>query len=51
MTFDVMTYDVIDAMKYDIICYYVISDDITNEENLISKTVPGPSLHNLSCDC
>ena len=25
--------------------------NLKNEDNLILKTVPGPSLHNLSCAC
>ena len=26
-------------------------DDLKKEDNLILKTVPGPSLHNISCPC
>ena len=46
MTIDVMTYDIIDIMKYDVLWHEVIFYDVINEENLILKTVPGPSLHN-----
>ena len=33
-------------MKYNVIRYDVMCNDVMNEENLILKTVPGPSLHN-----
>ena len=65
MTYDVMKYDIMTyaVMKYEVICHemwtheiwhHVIKIDVLkyeNEENLILKTVPGLSLHNLSCAC
>ena len=54
MTFDIITFDVMthDVKKYDVICHNIlISHDVINAENLILKTMPGPSLHNLSCAC
>ena len=46
-----MTYDIIDIMKYDVLWHEVIFYDVINEENLILKIVPDPSLHNRSCAC
>ena len=53
MTYDVMKCDLMtfDVMIYGVMCHDVISEGVKNEETLILKTVPGPSLHNLSCAC